>query len=305
MSGVALLSSLKQLRYLVALDDELSFTRAASRCFVSQSTLSAGLKELERTLGSQLVERDRQTVLMTPVGAEVARRARTLLAEAQDIVDTADRARAPLTGLLRLGVIPTVAPFLLPRALRLAQRRHPALRLALREDLTAELLARLADGRLDLAIIALPFDTRELSVLPLFEDELRLVARRRDTSVKSEPVALDHRLADRLLLLAEGHCLREHTLRACGTERRTLGTAPEATSLLTLVQMVESGLGLGLVPELAIRAGLLRGSPLVARTVARPVPTRTIALVARRTTTRAAEMQALAAIFRHAGRAPR
>lgn len=299
------LSSLKQLRYLVALDEQLSFTRAASRCFVSQSTLSAGLKELERALGARLVERDRQNVLMTPVGAEVARRARTLLAGAQDIVEVADRARTPLTGLLRLGVIPTIAPFLLPRGLRLAQRRYPALRLALREDLTAALLARLADGRLDLAIIALPFDTGDLTVLPLFDDELRLVARRSDASVRSEPVSLDHRLADRLLLLAEGHCLREHTLRACGTQPQPSDTGLEATSLLTLVQMVESGLGLGLVPELAIRAGLIRGSRLVARSLARPAPKRTIALVARRTSTHGAEATALAAICRQIGRSSR
>lgn len=299
------LSSLKQLRYLVALDEQLSFTRAASRCFVSQSTLSAGLKELERTLGARLVERDRQSVLMTPVGAEVARRSRALLAEAQDIVDMADRARAPLTGLLRLGVIPTIAPFLLPSGLRLAQRRYPSLQLALREDLTAELLARLADGRLDLAIIALPFDTGELTVLPLFEDELRLVARRSDASLRSEPVVLDDRLADRLLLLAEGHCLREHTLRACGTQPRLSDTRLEATSLLTLVQMVESGLGVGLVPELAIRAGLIRGTRLVSRSLARPAPKRTIALVTRRTSTHAAEMEALAGICRKIGRGAR
>jgi LysR family transcriptional regulator, hydrogen peroxide-inducible genes activator len=302
---MAALNSLKQLRYLVALDEQLSFTRAASRCFVTQSTLSAGLKELERTLGAKLVERDRQSVLMTPVGREVAQRARALLAGAQDIVEMSDRQRAPFTGLLRLGVIPTIAPFLLPRGLRLAQRRYPQLRLALREDLTAELLARLADGRLDLAIIALPFDTGELAVLPLFEDELRLVARRRDPSVRSEPVALDHSLADRLLLLAEGHCLREHALSACGAQAPANDTRLEATSLPTLVQMVESGLGLGLVPELALRAGLIRGSRLVSRSLARPAPRRTIALVARRTTTHGAEMEALARICRQIGRGSR
>src|SRR5262249_50856762 len=146
---------------------------------------------------------------------------------AQDIVEVADRARTPLTGQLRLGVIPTIAPFLLPRGLRLAQRRYPSLRLALREGLTAQLLAPLADGRPDLAIIALPFDTGELTVLPLFDDELRLVARRSDASVRSEPVSLDHRLADRLLLLAEGHCLREHTLSACGTQPKPSDTGLE------------------------------------------------------------------------------
>ena len=210
-----------------------------------------------------------------------------------------------MSGVLRLGVIHTIAPFLLPRGLRLAQRRYPSLRLALREDLTAGLLARLADGRLDLAIIALPFDTGELTVLPLFEDELRLVARRNDASLRSGVVALDRDLSVRLLLLAEGHCLREHTLRACDAQPQVSDARLEATSLLTLVQMVESGLGVALVPELAIRAGLIRGTRLVSLPLARPAPRRTIALVARRTTTRTAEMQALAAICRNIGRGAR
>ncbi len=300
---MAALNSLKQLRYLVALDEQLNFTRAAAGCHVSQSTLSAGLKELERTLGTRLVERDRQTVLMTPVGLEVAQRARALLAAAQDIADTAERARAPLTGLLRLGVIPTIAPFLLPRALRLVQRRYPALQLALREDLTAELLRRLEDGRLDLALIALPYDTGELQLLPLFEDELRLVARRSDPSVRSTPVTLNRNLADRLLLLAEGHCLRDHALRACGAQAESPQSSVEATSLLTLVEMIESGLGVGLVPALALRAGLARSPRLVSRPLAPPAPRRTVAMVARRTTTRQAEMNALAELFRRVGHA--
>ena len=296
------LTSLKQLRYLVALSEQLNFTRAAASCFVTQSTLSASLRELERALGARLVERDRHTVLMTPIGATVAQRARLLLADAQDIAETVSRARAPMSGLLRLGVIPTIAPFLLPRGLRLARRRFPALQLALREDTTPELIARLADGRLDLAIIALPYETGDLLVQPLFEDALRLVARRNDSSVRSGPVVLDRQLTDRLLLLAEGHCLRDHTLRACGPQLQPSAARLEATSLLTLVQMIESGLGVGLVPDLAIRAGLIRSPRLQSRTLPRPAPSRTIALAARRTSTRAAEMQALAGILRQAGR---
>ena len=296
------LNSLRQLRYLVALSEQLNFTRAAAACFVTQSTLSAGLKELERVLGARLVERDRQTVLMTPVGLDVAQRAATMLAEAQDIVDAADRARAPLTGLLRLGVIPTIAPFLLPRCLGLVRRRYPALRLSLREDLTVNLLARVEDGRLDLALIALPFDTGDLLVRPVFEDELRIVGLRSDPQLKSNVLALDPELTDRLLLLEEGHCLREHALQACGAPAKLADAGVEATSLLTLVQMIESGFGIGLVPEMAIAGGLVRSPRLVTRSLPRPPPRRTIALVARRTSARLADLRALAEIIQQTGK---
>lgn len=296
------LNSLRQLRYLVALSEQLNFTRAAAACFVTQSTLSAGLKELERVLGARLVERDRQTVLMTPVGLDVAQRAATMLAEAQDIVDAADRARAPLTGLLRLGVIPTIAPFLLPRCLGLVRRRYPALRLSLREDLTVNLLARVEDGRLDLALIALPFDTGDLLVRPVFEDELRIVGLKSDPQLKSNVLALDPELTDRLLLLEEGHCLREHALQACGAPAKLADAGVEATSLLTLVQMIESGFGIGLVPEMAIAGGLVRSPRLVTRSLPRPPPNRTIALVARRTSARLADLRALAEIIQQTGK---
>ena len=296
------LNSLKQLRYLVALSEQLNFTRAAAACFVTQSTLSAGLRELERVLGARLVERNRQTVLMTPVGLDVAQRAAAMLAEAQDLVDTADRARAPLTGLLRLGVIPTIAPFLLPRCLALVRRRYPALRLALREDLTAQLLARVADGRLDLALIALPFATGDLLVRPLFEDELRIVGLKSDPRLKSGVLALDPELTDRLLLLEEGHCLREHALQACAAPARLADAGVEATSLLTLVQMIESGFGIGLLPEMAIAGGLARSPRLVTRLLSRPPPSRTIAVVARRTTARLPDLRALAEIFQQDGK---
>ena len=296
------LNSLRQLRYLVALSEQLNFTRAAAACFVTQSTLSAGLKELERVLGARLVERDRQTVLMTPVGLDVAQRAATMLAEAQDIVDAADRARAPLTGLLRLGVIPTIAPFLLPRCLGLVRRRYPALRLSLREDLTVNLLARVEDGRLDLALIALPFDTGDLLVRPVFEDELRIVGLKSDPQLKSNVLALDPELTDRLLLLEEGHCLREHALQACGAPAKLADAGVEATSLLTLVQMIESGFGIGLVPEMAIAGGLVRSPRLITRSLPRPPPNRTIALVARRTSARLADLRALAEIIQQTGK---
>jgi len=293
---MTVLTSLKQLHYLVAISEQLNFTRAAESCFVTQSTLSAGLKELEDVLGTRLVERDRQTVLMTPIGLEVAKRARAILAATQDLVEIAAESRAPMTGLLRLGVIPTIAPFLLPPSLRLLRERYPKLRMALREDLTANLLSRLEDGQLDLALIALPFDTANLMVEPLFDDELWIVGRRSDPQVKARSVNVTPSLADRLLLLEEGHCLRDHALYACGASTRRSTEGVEATSLLTLVQMVESGLGIGLVPEMAVRSGLTGSPNLVARPMAKPSPKRTIALVARRSTTRLPDLKALAEV---------
>ena len=294
---MTVLTSLKQLRYLVALSEQLNFTHAAESCFVTQSTLSAGLKELEEALGTRLVERDRKTVLMTPIGIEVAKRARAILAATQDLVEIAAESRAPMTGLLRLGVIPTIAPFLLPPCLRLLRERYPELHLALREDLTTNLLSRLEDGQLDLALIALPYETGNLMVEPLFDDNLWIVGRKNDPQLKARAVHITPSLTDRLLLLEEGHCLRDHALYACGasTERSTEGV--EATSLLTLVQMIESGLGIGMVPEIAVKSGLMESPTLVARPMSKPSPKRTIALVARRSTTRLADLKALSEVI--------
>jgi LysR family transcriptional regulator, hydrogen peroxide-inducible genes activator len=291
---MATLTSLRQLQYLVTLSDKLNFTRAAAACFVTQSTLSVGIRELEESLGARLVERDRQTVLMTPIGLEVARRARAILAATQDLVEIAAESRAPMTGLLRLGVIPTIAPFLLPPCLRLLRERHPELHLVLREDLTANLLSRLEAGQLDLALIALPYDTGTLMVERLFDDDLWIVGRKNDPQLKARAAQITPSLADRLLLLEEGHCLRDHALFACGAPVYRSTTNVEATSLLTLVQMIESGLGIGLVPEIAVRSGLTQSTTLVARPMAKPSPSRTIAIAARRSTTRLADLKALA-----------
>jgi LysR family transcriptional regulator, hydrogen peroxide-inducible genes activator len=288
------LPSLRQLRYLVVLSETRNFTRAAEACFVTQSTLSAGLKELETTLGVQLVERDRQSVRMTPVGDTVADRARGLLAGAEDLVEAALAGAKPMSGMVRFGAIPTIAPFLLPSLVPVVRERYPALRLALREDLTANLLLRLGRGELDFALIALPYETEGLLVRPLFDDELWLVAPKGDPQLAAKRLTISQRMTERLLILEEGHCLREHTLQACGRAQVASADGIEATSLLTLVEMVESGLGLALVPEIAIQAGLLASSQLVARPLASPAPKRTVALVARRSTARLAEFSALA-----------
>jgi len=295
---MAALPSLRQLQYLVKLAELRNFTRAAAACHVTQSTLSSGLKELESSLGARLVERDRQGVLLTPAGQEVVERARGLLAGASDLAQAASSAGSPMRGLLRLGAIPTIAPFVLPQLLQRQRKQYPDLRLALREDRTESLLERLEDGRLDFALLALPYDTGNLLVREICQDELLLVAPAGSVVSTRGNVALNARTAEHLLLLEEGHWLRQHTLQACRS-KHTGGRVEglEATSLLTLVQMAESGLGLALVPELAVRRGLLASTGLTAHRVGPPAPTRGIALVARSSTARETEFAALTTLI--------
>lgn len=291
---MASLPSLRNLGYLVALSERLNFTQAAAACFVTQSTLSAGIKELEDQLGVRLVERDRQRVLMTPIGLEVVERAKGLLAGAQDLVAVAAAAADPLSGTLTLGAIPTIAPFVLPRVLPSAKQRHPRLRLVLREDLTPALVERVRSGALDVALIALPYPTEGLRVRPLFDEEMWLIAPVGDTAAGPRALRATELDAARLLLLAEGHCLRDHTLRACGLEpARESSSRTEATSLLTLVQMVDQGWGIALVPEMSVKSGALAGTNLIARPLAPPAPVRTIALVARQSMPRQPAFEAI------------
>jgi LysR family hydrogen peroxide-inducible transcriptional activator len=288
------LPTLRQLAYLVELSEHLSFRVAAEGQFVTQSTLSAGIKELERLLGVQLVERDKRHVRFTAVGEETVGRARELLAAATDLAEAARAATGPLSGPLRLGAIPTIAPYLLPSVLPALRRAHGELRLYLREDLTKHLLERLRAGGLDVALIALPFDTGDLYVRKLFEDEFSFVARDDDPAVRGKDVALRKIDAGEMVLLEEGHCLRDHAIAACGPRRRGWESRVEATSLTTLIQMVEGGLGVTLLPRITLAAGILKGTRLVARPFSSPAPSRTLALVARRTSPRRRDADLLA-----------
>ncbi len=288
------LPTLRQLAYLVSLAERLNFRVAAEAQLVTQSTLSAGIKELETLLGVRLFERDNRNVRLTVVGEDVVRRARDLLAAATDLAEAASTAARPLSGSLRLGAIPTIAPYLLPSALPALRRAHGDLKLYIREDLTERLLERLRAGRLDVALIALPFDTGELYVRELFLDEFAFVAREDDPRVREKDIALRKIHSGDMLLLEEGHCLRDHAIAACGRRRGAWESRVEATSLPTLIQMVEGGLGVTLLPRMALDAGILEGTALVARPCAPPVPSRTLALVARRTSPRRRDADLLA-----------
>ncbi len=288
------LPTLRQLAYLVELSARLNFRVAAEAQFVTQSTLSAGIKELETVLGVQLVERDNRNVRLTAIGEDVVARAKELLAAATDLAEAARSATRPLSGPLRLGAIPTIAPYLLPRVLPALRRAHGDLKLYLREDVTKLLLERLRAGGLDVALIALPFDTGDLYVRELFRDEFSLVTREADRAVGNKEVALRKLDTGDMLLLEEGHCLRDHAIAACGPRRGAWESRVEATSLTTLIQMVEGGLGVTLLPGITLEAGILKGTRLVARRLSPPVPSRTLALVARRTSPRRRDADLLA-----------
>ena len=300
------LPSLRQLRYLVEVGERLNFRAAAEACFVTQSTLSAGIKELETQLDVELVERDPRGVRLTQAGEQVVVRARALLAAAQDLVETARSAGAPLAGPFRLGVIPTVAPFLLPAVLPDLRTAYPQLRLHLREDLTERLLEKLRAAELDAALIALPFDTGELAVVPLFKDEFWFVARADDPHAARKEILVRELEPGSVVLLEEGHCLRDHAIAACGARGQKSRSMVEATSLNTLIQMVEGGLGVTLLPEITLKAGILNGTSLIARPFATQVPSRTIALVLRPSGARRADVELLAGFFEeHARRSSR
>jgi len=245
-------------------------------------------------MGVQLVERDNRNVRLTAIGEDAVARAKEMLAAATDLAEAARSATRPLSGPLRLGAIPTIAPYLLPRVLPALRRAHGDLKLYLREDVTKVLLERLRAGGLDVSLIALPFDTGDLYVRELFRDDFSLVTREADRAVGDKAVALRKIDTGDMLLLEEGHCLRDHAIAACGPRRGTWEPRVEATSLTTLIQMVEGGLGVTLLPGITLEAGILKGTRLVARRFSPPVPSRTLALVARRTSPRRRDADLLA-----------
>ncbi len=262
------LPTLRQLSYLVALADHLHFGRAAESCLVTQSTLSAGLQELENLLGVTLVERTRRRVMLTPLGAGIVERARALLRDAEDLVDTARAAAEPLSGPLRLGVIPTIGPYLLPRVLPALRRAHPRLQLYLREDQTARLLERLGNGDLDVVLLALPYPAEDVETEEVARDSFVLACPPGHPLATREAVSAADLAGADLLLLEEGHCLREHALAACRLPTVQRGQGLQATSLHTLVQMVAGGLGVTLLPRIAVEAEVTRGTDLVLRPLA-------------------------------------
>jgi LysR family hydrogen peroxide-inducible transcriptional activator len=288
------LPTLKQLQYLVTLQDTGHFGKAAESCFVTQSTLSASLRELESLIGVTLVERNRRVVGFTPLGARIAEKARRVLREAEELADMARAAGQPLTGDLRMGVIPTIAPFLLPAMLPGLRSNWPALKLYLREETSHAACVSLQRGHLDCVLLALPYGCGEVESADLFDDRLFVAFPPGEAPAGEGAVRVAAIDQDRLLLLEDGHCLKDHALAACNRPELRAEAAMLGTSLHTLVQMVANGLGQTLVPKMAIEAGILEGTGVVARPLDADHASRRIALIWRRGSPREKEFLLLA-----------
>ena len=257
------MTTLRQLRFLVALDDTQSFSRASELCNVTQSTLSTGLKELEERLGVQVAERTKHSVMMTPVGKDLAERARGILSGVQDFEDRAARENAVGTSSIRLGTIPTVGPYLMPRAMPILRQRLPETKFYLREELTDRLVEGLMDGRLDLLLLALPHPLPpQIETDILFSDGYYLATPADHPLGNRDKVGADDLTDRHLLLLERGHCLQRHALSSFPGINLEEDESFSATSLSTLVAMVEEDLGITLLPKLAVDAGLSKSHQL-------------------------------------------
>jgi len=228
----------------------------------------------------------------------VVERAKRLIVQADDLVDFVEGTAGSMEGVIKLGVIPTIAPFLLPSFLPKIREQYPNLKVALREDLSANLIDKLNRHELDFALIALPYDTEGFLVKELFDDEFWLIGNEHDPALQDKEIHLTNKLTDRILLLEEGNCLRDHTLKACKRVNLASHEGIEATSVLTLVQMVESGLGIALLPGMAVKFGLLKQTNLIAKPLSSPAPKRKIALLARPSTARIEEFNTLVKLIK-------
>jgi len=292
--------TLRQLRYLTALARNRHFGKAAEECAVTQPALSMQIRELERELGADLVERRPGEIAVTEIGLEVAQRAERILAATRDLVDFA-RHRDVLSGPLKLGIIPTLAPYLLPRVLPLLQRRYPALRLDVRETQTDTLVAELIAGALDCLLLALPVEAGDVETIPLFDDRFLLAVPSAEPLPKRRVTIADVDQR-RLLLLEEGHCLRDQALAFCAAKTRDAAASLGATSLATVMQMVANGYGVTLVPEIAADVEV-RDARVKLTRFAAPEPGRVIGLAFRRTSPRREDFDALGEIVTQAVRA--
>lgn len=295
------LPTLKQLQYLVALRDHGHFGRAADSCFVTQSTLSAGLRELEALIGVTLVERTRRVVRFTPMGDRIAAKARRVLREAEELGELAQAAGRPLSGDMRLSVIPTIAPFVLPRILPRLRRDYPDLKLYLREETSGAACEGLQNGRTDCVLLALPFACGDVAVRPLFDDRLFVAFPEQEYAPCPTSLAASDIDETRLLLLEDGHCLKDHALSACNRPELRAEATMLGTSLHTIVQMVDNGLGVTILPEMAISAGILENTQVAARPLDASHPMREIALVWRKASPRERDFHLLADMLAAAG----
>src|SRR4249919_1233360 len=288
----------RDLRYLVALADHRHFGRAATASFVSQPTLSTQIRKLEDELGVSLVERAPRRVMLTPIGREIAERARKVIAEVEQMGEIARRSQDPEAGTVRLGIFPTLAPYLLPHVLPAVRKRFPRLELLLVEEKTDQILTRLRDGRLDAGVLALPVHDDQLQVEPLFDEPFVLAVPQQHALARRGSLRLRDLDHQHLLLLEEGHCLRDQALDVCHMAGADERDGFRATSLETLRQMVAAGVGITLLPELAVQPPVAPSDDVVLLRFREPVPRRQIAMFWRRTSVYRDLLPQVAAVVR-------
>lgn len=294
------LPTLRQLEFLCAVADNGSFSKAAEACHVTQPTLSAAIKEIEGLLGVQLIERESRGASLTQAGEAAVERARIILSDTADLVAATQQAGAPLSGGFRLGAIPTIAPFLLPRTLKALRAAYPNLKLYLREDQTERLIEGLRSRKLDAALIALPWEASGIETMDLGDDEFLLVTPTGHDLADREGLKSSHLVEEDVLLLEDGHCLRDHALSICRLPTKRGGADVTATSLPTLVHMVAGGLGVSLLPRLAIDAGVTSGAEVELRAFETPMIGRRIGIAWRVGSPRASEARMIGEIVRSA-----
>lgn len=292
------LPTLRQLQYLTAVIDEKHFGRAAEKCHVTQSTLSAGIQDLEDLLEVGLLERTNRKVLTTPIGEEVADRARQILSLSDDLVDLAQAEKNPLAGRIRIGVIPTISPFLLPRVLPRIRKQLPELEVLLVEDQSERLIEQVENGSIDVAIMAFPFNTRNLNYRVISQEPFWVALPKQHALSKYESLQPHQLPINELLLLAEGHCMREHAISACQLPASAQRRSVQATSLYTLIEMVASGLGITLIPQMAINSDMVRHADICLRPLKQDsLAKREIGLVWRPSFRRTSTLEQLALSF--------
>ncbi len=286
------LPTVKQLRYIVELEKHAHFGKAAEACFVSQSAFSVAIRELESTLGTQLFDRTNRRVTITAMGQEIVVQARLVIRDLEALMDMARVSSEPLSGKLRLGVIPTISPFLLPKILPKLRSHFPQLQLFLQEDTTQRVYERLMSGELDLILIAFPYELRNVEKMKLFNDQFLLAYRTGSQFIDKQKVTVDHLQPESILLLEDGHCLRDHALSACKIRNLNKVSHFAASSLLTLIEMVEADLGVTYLPEMAKDSPMLKNTNI--KTQAMPKNShREIGLIWRKGSARGKEFKML------------
>ncbi len=296
--------SIKQLTYALAVEKTLHFKKAAELSNISQSALSTALNELEKQLGLQIFERDNKKVLITPVGKVVLEHARKILLQVDELQHLADSQRSPLSFPLTVGVIPTICPYLLPRVMPILHQRYPDTQLNVVEDQSHELVDMVKRGEIDTAILALPYPCEGLLSIEFWQEDFYWIALKGDKNTRRKEIASDELSHCDLMLLKEGHCLKEHVLEACKLSEQATKQGIGATSLNTLIEMVLGRLGTTLIPEMALDSLTSRHQELAAVHLNEPGPHRRIAYIMRPNYTRTSSIEALIAICREALAAP-